>query len=170
MLLHPPWRRCCPGPQRHGSHQAVLTAQLSLHWALDLGSSLPACSKARQDCPQCTFIMPNQHLCKPEACRMAISVLERRFLELISCCQIQLASGLLEQRRNLPRQPSARDTCAWANRSKDKPWPVEPEPRTWHPTLKLTPKLKLTHNHQGAKHLPSPKDREHSCQCQGGHL
>lgn len=75
---------------------------------------------------------------KPKACRMAISMLERRFLEFNSCCQIQLASRLLKQHGNLPRQPSARETCAWANLSKDKHWPVEPEPRTRHPKLKLT--------------------------------
>lgn len=75
----------------------------------------------------------------PKACRGTISMLERRFLEFSCCCQIQLASGLLKQLRNLPRQPGARETCAWANLSMDKHWPVEPEPRTQHPQLKLTP-------------------------------
>ena len=74
-------------------------------------------------------------------------MLKRRFLEFNSCCQIQLASRLLKQQRNLPRQPSARETCARANLSKDKHWPVEPEPRTRHP------RLKLTSSHQGAEHV-----------------
>lgn len=91
-----------------------------------------------------TFLLFNL---KPKACRTAISMLERRFLEFNSCCQIQLASRLLKQRGNPPRQPSARETCAWANLSKDKHRPVEPEPRTRHPKLKLTSSL------QGASHV-----------------
>lgn len=91
-----------------------------------------------------TFLLFNL---KPKACRMAISMLGKRFLEFNSCCQIQLASRLLKQHRNLPRQPSARETCAWASLSKDKHWSVEPEPRTRHPKLKLTSSL------QGASHV-----------------
>lgn len=176
MLLPPAWRQCCPGPQRQGSHRAVLTVQLCLHWALDLGSSLPICRKARQDCPRHafrTFSMPNQHLCystsnqKPAECWKSPFYAGKeipgvqQLLPNSAClqapkaakessqaaqCQGDLCTGQPQQGQALASGAGAKNTASQAEVNQQ------------------------SSGCQACFGRNASKDGEHSSQCKGGHL
>lgn len=76
----------------------------------------------------------------PKACRMAISMLERRFLEFNSCCQIQLAPGSQSSAGIFPGSPVPGDLCTGLARTSTSQW-------GWSQAFRVEV------NHESAKHV-----------------
>lgn len=147
---------------RPGSHQAVFTAgwvyiELQM-WLLPCSPAEEPGRTAHSAHPACqtTFNL------NPKACRMAISMLERRFLEFNNCCQIQLAPGSQSRAGIFPGSLVPRDLCTGSARTSTGRW-------GWSQASQAEANLKLT--------MKVPSTFGETCfqgwgaqQCKGRHL